>query len=218
VYTPEPLRYTAIPKDNGIRKVYFAAPRDSVVIQATINVIGPEFEAIFHPSSYGNRLSTGRDESHEIYRRWQDQYSRYVSAVKEILSEPLGARYLITDIENYYPSIKLERLKGLVALRITDDRILNIINTFLDLQAVNLDEGLESVGGLPAGTCYADFFANVYLDEFDKLAASKASRYARYVDDICLVCPDKKTVDELETELADYLDNWQQGFKPGLAT
>ena len=40
-YRPAPLRYISVPKGDQVRKLYFAAPRDCVVIQAVINIIGP---------------------------------------------------------------------------------------------------------------------------------------------------------------------------------
>jgi retron-type reverse transcriptase/serine/threonine protein kinase len=212
-YHPAPLRYVTIPKGDQVRKLYFAEPRDSVVIQAVINVVGPLFEAEFSEYSFGNRLNIGDRESHDIYRRWQDQYSSYVSVVRGFLNEGPDAWYLITDIENFYPSIRLERLRGLIAAKVTDERILAIIELFLNLQAINLDEQLEPIEGLPAGAIYAHFFANIYLTEFDSLAVQCTRGYARYVDDLCLVCQGKDSLTATERCLGEYLGRWNQGFK-----
>ena len=81
-YHPSPLRYTTIPKGDKLRKLYFATPRDCVVIQAIINVIGPVFEAKSSDLSFGNRLNVGDIESHDIYRRWPEQYTSYISVVR----------------------------------------------------------------------------------------------------------------------------------------
>ena len=212
-YHPAPLRYVTIPKGDQVRKLYFAEPRDSVVIQAVVNVIGPLFEAEFSEYSFGNRLNIGDRESHDIYRRWQDQYSSYVSVVRSFLNEGPDAWYLITDIENFYPSIRLERLCGLIAAKVTEERTLAIIELFLNLQATNLDEQLEPIEGLPAGAIYAHFFANIYLTEFDDLAVQCTRGYARYVDDLCLVCQDKDSLTVTERVLGEYLGRWNQGFK-----
>jgi RNA-directed DNA polymerase len=212
-YHPAPLRYIAIPKGDKVRKVYFTDPHDSVVMQAVVNVIGPIFEAEFSDYSFGNRLSVGDKESHDIYRRWQDRYNSYIGVVRSFLNEGPDAWYLITDIQNCYPSINLERLRGLIAQKINDERVLSIIDVFLSLQAINLEEQLESVEGLPAGAIHAHFFANIYLAEFDKLAIQNARRYARYVDDICLVGQDEESLKTIEQILRDYLGRWGQDFK-----
>ncbi len=184
-----------------------------MVIQAVINVIGPVFEAEFSECSFGNRLNIGDRESHDIYRRWQDQYNSYVSVVRSFLDEGPDAWYLITDIENFYPSIRLERLRGLIAAKVTSERTLAIIELFLNLQAINLDEQLEPIEGLPVGAIYAHFFANFYLTQFDNLAVQCTRGYARYVDDICLVCQDKNSLKAAERLLGEYLERWDQGFK-----
>lgn len=120
---------------------------------------------------------------------------------------------MITDIENCYPSISIERLTGLIAARLAEERTLQLINAFLNLQAWDSDERLEAVPGLPPGPIHAHFFANAYLTEFDRLAVEHTSAYARYVDDICFVCPDENAVRDTERLLAQYLERWQQGFK-----
>ena len=211
-YRPAPLRYVAIPKGDRVRKLYFAAPRDCVVIQAVINVIGPIFEAQFSDLSFGNRLNVGDSESHDIYHRWQDQYTRYNSVVRGFLNAGPDAWYLITDIEDFYPSIRIERLYGLIAAEVHDERTLAIIDMFLNLQAINLDEQEESLGGLPPGPLYAHFFANIYLTGLDHLAIQHTLGYARYVDDICLICQDENSLLAVERSLKDYLGQWNQDF------
>lgn len=44
IHSFSPLRVFEIPKGDDVRKIYFAEPKDAVVIQAIINVIGPIFE------------------------------------------------------------------------------------------------------------------------------------------------------------------------------
>ena len=212
-YRPSHLRYLSIPKGNQERKLYFNTPCDAVVVQAVINVIGPHFETLFGQESYGNRLNVGDKESRDPYRRWQDLYASYISAVRGFLDEGPDGWYLITDLENFYPSINLQRLSGLIAAEIHDERVLALLNLFLRLKALGNDEHEESVSGLPAGTLYAHFLANIYLVEFDKLAIQLGQGYARYVDDICLVCKDKDSLDAAERALRSYLEQWGQNFK-----
>ena len=212
-YRASPLRQVVVPKGEDIRRLYFLNPRDSVVIQAAMNVVGPDFEAGFSQDSYGNRLGVGEDESHQAYRRWQDLYGDYVSAVRRFLNEGAEAWYLITDIEDCYPSVKLERLRGLLAAGIHDERALELVSSFLGLEAFDSHERLQSVQGLPPGALHAHFFANIYLTELDNLAAEHTKGYARYVDDICFVCGDEATLREAEDRLRRYLERWEHGLK-----
>ena len=217
-YRPSPLRQLVIPKGEQTRRLYFLNPRDSVVIQAAMNVVGPDFEAGFSPDSYGNRLAVGEDESPQVYRRWQDLYGDYVSAVRRFLNEGPEAWYLITDIEDFYPSVELDRLRGLIAARIHDERALELVLSFLDVEAFDSHEQLQPVRGLPPGALHAHFFANIYLTELDNLAGEHTLGYARYVDDICFVCRDESSLLRAEDKLTEYLERWQHGFKEDKTT
>ncbi len=213
-YTPAPLRYITIPKGEKERRIYFAAPRDSVVIQAVINVIGPIFEAHFSGQSYGYRLSFGDQENRSPFRRWQDQYGRFAAFVEGFLDQGPDAWYLVTDIQAFYPSVHRDWLRGLLAARVGDALTLSVVDAFLCIMALNLSEDLEEIPGLPPGPSYAHFFANVYLDEFDKLAHKYAEGYARYVDDVCLVFRDKASLVHAEAELGRHLAPLGLNFKP----
>jgi len=212
-YTPKPLRFVSIPKGDKQRKVYFSSPRDTVVMQAILNVIGPIFENLFSPMSFGNRLNVGHDESKETYHRWQDQYTNYVSTIRGFWNSGPDAWYVITDIENFYPTVSLDWLMGLIDTQISDKRISVLIYKMLHTKAIDASGTLEDIPGLPPGTIYSHFFANIYLNEFDHIAITQSIRYARYVDDICFLCKDKVSLENLKKALGDYLGRWNQGFK-----
>jgi hypothetical protein len=211
-YRFSPLRVFEIPKGDKTRKLYFATPKDSVVIQAIINVIGPIFERDFSELSFGNRLSPRESESKDPFRDWHEQYNQYITQALAILVEPTGTWYQISDIVNFYPSVNLTILKGLIAAKLDDAQILTLIDQLLSVRAVNLDEELEAVPGLPPGTFHAHFFANVYLDGFDKFMESRTLKYARYVDDSCFACASKQELLELETELVRFLKDQLGGL------
>ena len=66
---------------------------------------------------------------------------------------------------------------------------------------------------MPPGVIYSHFFANIYLNDFDHQAITQSIKYARYVDDICFLCKDKTSLENLKKVLGDYLGRWNQGFK-----
>jgi hypothetical protein len=78
---------------------------------------------------------------------------------------------------------------------------------------INFNEEIEPVPGIPPGALYSHFFANIYLDEFDKLAQTLTLDYARYVDDICFVCDSLDELEKAKSELSNYLNRWGQKFK-----
>lgn len=214
-YEPAPLRYTTIPKGERERKIYFTAPKDTVVIQAVMNVIGPLFEQQFSNACFGYRLNIGAEDGGMPYKRWQGSYNDYTTTVRSFLNQGTNAWYLIADIENFYPSINRNRLRGLIAQVVQEELTLRLLDQFLELQAFDLTENIVPVAGLPPGTIYAHFLANIYLMGFDQLAEEYSLGYARYVDDICLVFGNKNELEQGERVLLDYLGQWNQGFKGG---
>ncbi len=213
-YRPSPIRYATIPKGESTRKLYFTEPRDSVAIQAIINIIGPLFELEFSEASYGNRLNVDSQESRNTYRRWPDQYDGYAAKIRSFLSMGGDAWYLITDIENFYPSINRARLLGIVASYTTDEEVIKLLKAFLDLSAFDSNDMPEDVPGLPAGTIYAHFLANIYLIEFDRLATRLGKGFVRYVDDICILFENEQSLMQGEAILRMHLEQWGNHFKP----
>lgn len=211
-YQLSPLRYVAIPKGSTERKVYFSVPKDMVVIQAIMNVLGPLFESKFGKYCFGNRLNV-MENAQNPYVRWQEQYSEYVSHVRQFLNYGQNAWYLITDISNYYPSIDKHRLRGIIARFVPDERTLALLSRILDVNAINSEGVLEVVTGLPAGAIHSHFFANVYLMEFDQLVSKSSASYARYVDDICIVFESKEEMERVELLLRNHLEQWGQFLK-----
>jgi retron-type reverse transcriptase len=211
-YQPSPLRYITIPKGNKERKIYFLSPKDTVVIQAVINIIGSDFEQTFINESYGYRLNINIQESKDVYHSWQEKYSEYVATVRGFVKYGLSSYYLITDIENYYPTISQDWLIGLISSKV-DGQTLELIELFIRNTVINSSEEIESLTGIPAGVIYSHFFANIYLDDFDHRAQKLTPGYARYVDDICLVCGSLEELERTKKELSDYLDRWKQKFK-----
>ncbi|HMV46119.1 MAG TPA: RNA-directed DNA polymerase, partial [Leptospiraceae bacterium] len=94
-----------------------------------------------------------------------------------------------------------------------DDRTLKLIELFIRNEVISSVEEKESLTGIPAGVIYSHFFANIYLNDFDHRAQKTTLGYARYVDDICLVCGSLEELENVKKELSDYLDRWNQKFK-----
>ena len=115
--------------------------------------------------------------------------------------------YQITDVTNFYPSIDKQKLLAKVALKINDARVLRLFEEILYLKAVNLAEVLEDVPGLPPGTIYSHFLANLYLDDFDKFMEQATERYVRYVDDLCFAVDSEQSLKGINQEIAKFLDS-----------
>lgn len=200
-YRPGPYRsfYIYEPK----KRLISAAPyRDRVVHHALCNVIEPLFERRFIYDSYANRKGKGTHAALARYVR----YSRSHSYV------------LRCDIRAYFPSIDHKILYGKLArvIRCKGTRwlIRLIIENSNPQEPVthyfpgdDLFTPHERRRGLPIGNQTSQFFANVYLDEFDHFVKEHLRLpYVRYVDDFAVFSDGKPTLRRARRRMRGFLD------------
>jgi hypothetical protein len=140
-----------------------AAPfRDRVVHHAVMQMIEPTLDRTFIYDNYACRKGKGVHAAVDRYQAWARTY-RYV---------------LKMDIQQYFPSIDHALLKNKLRRRITDARVLDLLNRIISsspqsaiaLQYFAGDDllsPLDRLTGIPIGNLTSQFFANLYLDDFD---------------------------------------------------
>ena len=174
MYRPLPCRPVEIPKEGGkVRELRIPAIRDRVVQGAVRLVLEPIFEADFQPGSFGSR--PGRNQ-HQALERVRTGLNRHLHQVIDL------------DLKSYFESVRHDLILRKVAKRVRDRDLLWLCKVIL-----------KSGGkrGLPQGSVIGPLWANVFLNDVDRMleraqittkrGVYETVRYTRFVDDLVVL-------------------------------
>jgi RNA-directed DNA polymerase len=174
-YQPQAIRRHYIPKPGTqeTRPLGIPTVRDRVVQTALRMVLEPIFEHDFAEHSYGFRPDLGCKDA--------------LRRVEHLLKE--GYVFIVdADLKSYFDTIPHENLMALMGQKVSDGKVLSLIEGFLK-QAV-LDELHEWVptSGSPQGAVISPLLSNIYLNPLDHLMAQEGFEMVRYADDLVILC------------------------------
>jgi len=202
-YTPGRYK-TFMVYDTKPRQISAAPYRDRVVHHCLCNIIMPLFENTFIYDSYANRIDKG---THKAIKQFQN----FMRCNKYVLK---------CDIKKYFSSIDHRILKDMLhkKIRCNDTRWLmdiiidnsnpqEFVNDYFD--GDDLFTPQERRKGIPIGNLTSQYFANIYLNDFDHWIKEKirCKYYIRYVDDFVILDNDKTKLNELKFMISEYLQN-----------
>jgi hypothetical protein len=110
------------------------------------------------------------------------------------------------DIKQFFASADHATLKQLLAKKISDERILNLLSQVID--SFHSSTGLGK--GIPLGNLTSQIFANIYLHELDTYMKhiQKARFYIRYADDGVILSSSKQRLIELILPIGNFLQKY----------
>ena len=201
-YAPQPYRKRIITEPK-VRHIEAPAFRDRIVHHAVHSVLSPFYERHFIRDSYACRPGKGTH--------------RAMARVQHFLRSNPNLYVLQLDISKYYGSINHAKLKELLARRIIDTKLQQLLAVIID----STDSGHEydelfpptsyyhtkGRRGIPIGNLTSQLFANIYLHEADMFAKQHlhAMFYIRYMDDILMFHPDKEVLRAWQRQMTTFL-------------
>ena len=182
-YQPRAVRRCWIPKPGSKEKRPLGIPtiRDRVVQAALRDVLEPIFERDFAEQSYGFRPGRGCKDA--------------LRRVDELLKEGYTT-VLDVDLKSYFDTIPHQPLLDRVRQKVSDGRVLTLIEQFLKQGVMDGLSEWTPEEGSPQGAVISPLLSNIYLDPLDHLMAFQMVSYA---DDFVILCRSRQ---EAEAALA----------------
>jgi len=177
-YRPQAIRRHWITKLGSREKRPLGIPtvRDRVVQTALRAVREPIFERDFAAHSYGFRPNRGCKDA--------------LRRVDALLTA--GYRWVVdADLKSYFDTIPHAALLDRVGEKVTDGRVLELLEAFLTQKVMETAEGWTPEEGTPQGAVISPLLSNIYLDPLDQRMTARGFEMVRYADDFVMLCRDE---------------------------
>ncbi|HRI14742.1 MAG TPA: CRISPR-associated endonuclease Cas1 [Verrucomicrobiota bacterium] len=162
-------------KSGGERLAVRLAAPDRLVHRVLQRLLTPVLDRVLEDTAYGFRAGRGvQDARRAIAQAWRE-----------------GCTWVLeTDIDAFFDSVDWSRLHAKLhrILPTADTWTRELIGWAMRTPVTRAGEPVPRSAGLLQGSPLSPILANLFLDEFDELAASRGLRVVRYADDFVVLC------------------------------
>ena len=191
-YRPQPVKRVEIPQPGGgVRAVGIPTGVDRCIQQAILQVLSPVDDPTFSPSSYGFRPGKSAHQALEAGRA-------HVAS---------GRTWVVDlDLEQFFDRVNHDVLRGRLARRIGDPRVLRVIRRYLEVGVLADGVVIERDEGTPQGGPLSPWLANILLDELDRALERRGHAFCRYADDVQIYVRSQRAGERVLASVARFLE------------
>jgi hypothetical protein len=204
-----------------LREVFAANFADRVIHHVVVPILEQIYEPRFIYDSYSNRANKGIHNATQRAKKFSRGSNYYLQLdIRNFfytIDKNILYNKLITTIKNNYHKVKntsitLDEILWLIKIIIYQDVTKDVIikgdkRAFENIPPHKTLFGTPKHLGLPIGNLTSQFFANVYMNDFDNYIKRvlKCKRYIRYVDDFVLFEDSRDKLLQHYDDIVNYL-------------
>jgi RNA-directed DNA polymerase len=114
--------------------------------------------------------------------------------VEQLLDQ--GSVYVVdADLKSYFDTIPKAELMACVREKVSDSRVLRLIEMFLEQGVMDGLREWTPETGTPQGAVLSPLLANIYLNPLDHMIAEAGFAMVRYADDFVILCATRESAE-----------------------